>query len=140
MASTYYKTAAKTAKENGWTLADSWAGSKVKRVFNFALLDSMDIPDDDKQVIRDDAIKCISVVNRDCFYGHAYNGFRTIGGTAAYALQAVYAKDGRRLYNVLHLIGVAHTQSTRKSVYDDWTYSETKAVSDKRFYGDIEIE
>lgn len=139
MANTYFKTAAKTAKANNWMLADNLYGSKVKRVFDFSLLDATGMDDCNKKVIIDAALQTVSASNRESFYGHRFSAFTVSSGRALYHDQAVYDCHGKRLYDVFRLVAVQHFVDTRKSVYDDFdreTYEAKRRVA----WGDIELE
>lgn len=138
MANTYFKTAAKTAKENGWTLADSLCGDKIKRIFDFALLDTIDVPAEDKETIRRDALKNVYAANRISLYSYVHT-FVSCSGSAIYKNQAVYDRSGKRLYNVLHLVSVTHTHGVRKTVWDEYdnVMTETK---DNSLYNDVDLE
>lgn len=138
MANTYYKTAKKTAKENNWTMADGYAGSRTKRIFDFSLLDTMDVPAEDKECIIQNALRNVYAANRLSLYS-CPNTFDSCSGSAAYANQAVYDRTGKRLYNVLHLIGVTHTHGTRKTVYEEYDCVTTE-TKDNSLYDDIELE
>lgn len=141
MANTYYKTAQKTAKANNWTLADPAYGCKVRRVFDFSLLDTVDGMDDgSKKVIRDAALQAVSAGNRESFYGHAYDSFTVMSGSALYAFHGVYDAHGRRLYDVFHLARVRHFVDTRKSVYDDFGDRQTFEAAGNVTHIDIELE
>lgn len=139
MASTYHKTASNTAKANGWTLVDGYAGSKLKRIFDFSLLDALDVPEEDKEAVRRDALKNVYPGCRESFYMEQHDNFTACMGFGNYIPQAVYNKAGKRLYDILHLVSIKHVAQTRKSVYDDWTGTETKAVG-RTTYIDIDLE
>ena len=63
-----FKTAKKTAKENGLVLEDGTYLYKEKRIFDFSLLDKMDMPDIEKEVIRKCAIQTVSGGTRSVRY------------------------------------------------------------------------
>ena len=63
-----FKTAKKTAKENGLVLEDGTYLYKEMRIFDFSLLDKMDMPDMEKEVIRKCAIQTVSGGTRSVRY------------------------------------------------------------------------
>lgn len=121
------KTAKKTASENNLILADAITG-KIKRLFDFSLLNDIIISDIEKEVIKEDAIKNITASNKVSFYGKLLDNFTACDGKANYYLHRVYNKDGKRLYDIYQLAKIEHCSKERKSVYDRYnitTYEVT---------------
>ena len=136
-----FKTANKTAKENNLIFADEIYGSKLKRLFDFSLLDIMTIPDNEKEVLKDYALQNITPSNKTSFYGKLFDNFKACDGIAYYYIHRVYSKDGRYLYDIFQLANVKHYSKSRKSVYDkkyDITTYECSCDYRKPIY-DIEL-
>lgn len=111
------KTAKKTALENNLILADAIT-NKVKRLFDFSLLNDIIISDIEKEVIKEDAIKNITASNKISFYGKLLDNFTACDGKAKYYLHRIYSKDGKHLYDIYQLAKIEHYSKERRSVYD----------------------
>ena len=66
----YFKTAKKTAKENNLIFSIGTFGDKD--LFDFSLLDTMEIPEEEKDVVKEHALKNVSVASRESWYGKAW--------------------------------------------------------------------
>lgn len=113
------RTASKTAKENALVLADVAIGSKVKRLFDFSLLDDMTISEEEKEVIKAYAIRGVTAVNKVSFYGKLFDDFYACDGIAKYFCHRVFSVEGKHLYNIFQLASVEHAHKERKSVYEN---------------------
>lgn len=118
-----FKTAKKTAKENGLVFADGTRLSKEKRVFDFSLLDTMKIPDTEKIVIQECAIKMVSASSRTAYHQHQFNSFYWCGGYVDYAIHRIYSSDGRRLFCIFQIAKIHHYNAHRKNVWEDGVVS-----------------
>ena len=113
-----HKTTKKTAIENNLVLADALPNNKIKRLFDFSLLDDITTYDWIKENIKDDAINNISPANKTSFVGTQYNQFSAYDGIIEYYVHRVYDKTGKRLYDIFQLAKVNIHEYERKSVYD----------------------
>lgn len=113
-----FKTAKKTAKENGLVVEDGIV-SKEKRVFDFSLLDKINIPDIEKEVIQERAIKTVSASSRTAYHQHQFSNFYWCGGHVDYAIHRVYSIDGRRLYCIFQIVRIHHYNANRNTVWED---------------------
>lgn len=118
-----FKTAKKTAKENGLILADGVETSKEKRVFDFSLLDKMNIPEIEKEVIWKSAIKTVLASSRTAYHQHQFSNFYWCGGYVDYAIHRVYSVDGRRLFCIFQIAKIHHYNAHRKNVWEDGVVS-----------------
>lgn len=112
------KTAAKTAKENHLTLAGEKYDCKLKILFDFSLLESMTIPNTEKEVLKDYALRYIRPSDKISYYGKIFDDFTACDGIAYYYKHRVYSKDGRHLYYIFQLAKVKHDSKSCNSVYD----------------------
>lgn len=118
-----FKTAKKTAKENGLVLEDGTYLYKEKRIFDFSLLDKMDMPDIEKEVIRKCAIQTVSAGTRSAYHNCKFDNFYWCGGYADYAIHRVYSSDGRRLYCIFQIAKINHFNAHRDNVWEDGVIS-----------------
>lgn len=119
------KTAKKTAKENNLVKSESL--SNTVQLFDFSLLDAMEVSETEKETLMNDAMKHVSSVFPDCFYSKEIDNFTTFSGMALFYIHRVYRKDGKHLYNIMELAAVDHCHKTRNSIYDDYSVEEIKA-------------
>lgn len=126
-----YKTAKKTAKENDLEYVDSIETGKRNILFDFSLLDNTDeLTDDEKQCIRDHALRYVYASNCEQFYGKEVDDFTYCDGRALYYPHKVYDEHGcERRYVIMQLAKIVYTRGTRKSVYDDYRTTEIKLDS-----------
>lgn len=117
----FSKTAAKTAKENNLI-------KQGNNLYDFSLLDELNLTEWEKQYIIDHAIKYVSAAFRDQFYGKEYNNYTRCDGEAIYFLHAVYTNGTKRAYNILQLYAIKHYTGNRKSVFDQYYNTEEKKV------------
>ena len=133
-----FKSPAKTAKENNLVLTDG-ISNKLKRLFDFSLLEETKISKEEREVIEEYALKYVTAADLESLYGKAFNNFHTCDGQAFYTVQKVYSQDGKRLYNIFHLGIIKHRSAVRKCVYDDFTVTECQHKSQYQSHSDIEI-
>lgn len=126
-----YKTAKKTAKENNLEYVNSIETGKRNILFDFSLLDNADeLTDDEKQYIRDHALRYVYASNCEQFYGKEFDDFTVCDGRALYYPHKVYDEHGcERRYVIMQLAKIVHTRGTRNSVYDDYETTEIKLDS-----------
>lgn len=119
----FFKTPGKTARENKLTIADGIYYSEAKRLFDFSLLDKMEILEEEKEVIKNDAINNIRSSNKISIYGNQPDLFSYCFGNAEYHVQHVYSLDGRLRYNVFTLSRIEHNHCERKDMRDEYEHS-----------------
>lgn len=133
-----FRSPAKTAKENNLILVDG-ISNKLKRLFDFSLLEETKISKEEREVIEKYALKYVTAADLESLYGKAFNNFHSCDGRALYTVQRVYSQDGKRLYNIFHLETIKHRSAVRKCVYDDFTVIECQHKSQYQCHIDIEI-
>lgn len=112
-----HKTVKKTATENNLILADALINNKVKRLFDFSLLNDIPTYDWIKENIQEDAINNISPANKTSFIGTQYNHYLAYDGVAEYYVHRVYDKTGKRLYDIFQLAKVNIHEYKRQEIY-----------------------
>lgn len=127
----YFKTAAKTARINSLAVAEP----NGKFLYDFSLLDGMEISEQDKETIKSQSFVDESLILHFCesFYCKDYNNFESCVGRAYFNTYRINnAKTGKLLYRVYQLIGIDHISQERGSIYSDY-----RATTSKRgeFYG-----
>ena len=130
----FFKTAAKTAKENNLVIVKNGADA---RLFNFSALDNIGIPDEEKE---EHAMKYVSAAWCESFYGQEFSNFHWCVGTADYAKQKVFScQTGKRLYTIFAIAKIDHKSCHRESIYDDAEVEEFKFDYINSDYEDVEI-
>lgn len=126
-----YKTAKKTAKENSLEYVDSFETGKRNILFDFSLLDNTDeLTDDEKQYIREHALRNLHASDCEQFYGKEFDNFTVCNGRVLYYPHKVYDEHGcERRYVIMQLAKIIHARGTRKSVCDDYETMEIKLDS-----------
>lgn len=127
----YYKTPAKTARVNNL----NQAGLSGKSLFDFSLLDEMELSEQDKEMIKeesfidDDLIAC----NGESYYCKKYSDIEFCTGNTYFTVYKIKnAKTGKYLYRVYQLVGVDHLSQERANT--DSKYRKTPCKSGK-FHG-----
>ena len=127
-----FKTAKKTAKENGLVYADN------KRIFDFSLLEELDIPEEEKQVMKDAALKTVTAGSKTAYAIKKLDNFHFIDGYVDYSVNKVFTDNGcKRLYCIFEAANVHHTSGNRKCVWDEFDY---KTIDNKRCAVSREID
>lgn len=121
-----FKTPSKTAKENNLILADG-VFSSIKRLFDFSLLDGMEISDMEKEIVKNDALKHIGASSKNSMYGTDIDNFTGCSGITTYHLQRVFSRNGKNLYNIFTLAKIKHFHKERESIYDNYSVTTYKA-------------
>jgi len=124
----FYKTVRKTAKENNLVIADR-RNTNFKYLFDFSLLENLDISDEEKEYIKQDALNNVTIVNRkNHFYINIFNSFFACEGVVTYHKNRVYSKNGSKYcYDVMQLSSIEHFSKNRKSIYDDFNVTKVSA-------------
>lgn len=130
-----FKTAAKTAKENNLVFKDK------ENIFDFSLLDAMEITDQEKEYIKEHDIKYVSAAFKESFYGTEFNNFSACIGKSLYHVQKVFSEtSGKIRYRIFTLARIEHNTQKRNCVYDEYkvtTYRESNGYDESIL--DIEI-
>lgn len=118
-----FKTAKKTAKENGLVFADN------QRIFDFSSLDELSIPEEEKQAIKDAALKTVTVGSKTAYAIKKFDNFHFIDGYVDFTVYKVFADYGcKRIYCIFEAANIHHTSGTRNCVWDEYNY---KTVDNK---------
>lgn len=132
----FFKSAEKTARENGLIQSG-------KNLFDFSLLENMEISDAEKEYIKEHALINVNVAFPDQMYTKELDTYTCCNGEAIYYMYPVYSDGGcRHLYNVLKLYYIKHAHGSRKSVYDKY-YHVTETFAGKEIqasYRDLRTE
>ena len=100
-----FKTATKTAKENNLVFKDK------ENIFDFSLLDSMEISDREKEHIKEHDIRYVSAAFKESFYGTEFDNFSACIGKSLYHLQKVFSKTtGKIRYSILTLANIENNK------------------------------
>lgn len=101
-------------------LVEEVIASKLKRLFDFSMLDSMSILDTEKKILKEYALRYITASNKVSYYGKIFDNFTACDGIAGYYKHRVYSKNGRHLYDIFQLAKVRHYSKQCESVYDEY--------------------
>lgn len=130
-----FKTAAKTAKENNLVFKDK------ENIFDFSLLDSMEISDREKEHIKEHDLKYVSAAFKESFYGTEFDNFSACDGKSLYHVQKVFSEaTGKIRYRIFTLAKIEHNTQERIHVWDEYTvmtYRESNGYAEP--FIDIEI-
>lgn len=130
-----FKTATKTAKENNLVFKDK------ENIFDFSLLDSMEISDHEKEHIKEHDIRYVSAAFKESFYGTEFDNFSACNGRSLYHVQKVFSETtGKIRYRIFTLAKIEHNTQKRTCIYDGYTvttYRKSNGYSEPIF--DIEI-
>ena len=118
-----FKTAKKTARENGLVFADN------QRIFDFSALDELNIPEEEKRAMKDAALQNVTAGNKTAFTIKQFSNFHFIDGYVDYSVYKVLADNGcKRIYCIFEASYIHHTSGTRKCVWDEY---ECKTIDNK---------
>lgn len=112
-----FKTAKKTAKENGLVLADN------QRIFDFSALEDMEISREEKQAIKETALKTVTASFNTAYCITRLDNFHFIDGYVDYSVYRVYDTHGKRLYCIFEAANIHHTSGKRNCVWDEYEYN-----------------
>ena len=129
-----FSTAKKTASVNKLIMISN------NMLFNFDLLNDMDISETEKNIIIQD-IEHVMFSNKISYYGTMFDQFTACDGIAKYDVQKVYSKKtGKLLYGIFTLAKIKHYSKNRSSIYDNYDVVEIiKDYGYKENSIDIEI-
>jgi hypothetical protein len=135
-----FKSIRKTAKENNLIIAEQVFYGNQKALFDFSLLNGLDFSEEEKEIIKNDAIKNIKPSNRVSFYGNESDQFTYCFGKAQYHIQRVYSLEGKLRYKIFSLARIEHHHCERNSIMEN--YSDIKINSSNGYdeaISDIEL-
>lgn len=116
----YHKSAQKTAKENNLVLSDNVL-VKYKMLFDFSLLGNLEIPEWQKETVKEDALKNVKNSNKVSYYGKIQDDFTAVDGIAGYHVTRVFSNtSGKLLYSIFTLAKIKNDSKSRKSIYDSY--------------------
>lgn len=119
-----YKTPQKTAMQNNLVFV---GGNKItdhKLLFDFSLLDTLDIPDVEKEAIKKEATTHCSIANRTAFVFFNADDWSTCNVIADFNYHRVYdSKTWKNLYVVLELKHIKYYHAEKANIYDKY-YTE----------------
>lgn len=138
----YFKTAKKTAKENNLIISIGTSGNKD--LFDFSLLDTMEISEEEKDVVKEYALKYASVAFRESWYGKQFNPFHVCSGNALYHVKRIYSSNtGKLLYRIFILAKIKHISGTRNNVWEEY-YKNKEYKADNGYcdpyYDNMDVE
>lgn len=118
-----FKTAKKTAKENG--LVISPLNNKI--LFDFSLLEQIEDLDAREIIMQDSFRDCggPTTINREAFYGKC-DTFCSYSGIATFYNHRIFAKSGRKAYNIMELANIKHNKGTRECQWDAFDVVSTE--------------
>lgn len=109
------KTAEKTAMENNLIYVNGNRMSDGKILFDFSFLKTLDIPENEIEAIRDDAIKNCSTANRTAFVLYNADNFTVCDAIVDFNVHKVYSeKSVKLLYRVMEANHIKYTHAERK--------------------------
>lgn len=119
-----FKTAKKTAKENGLVFAEN------QRIFDFSSLDELNIPEEEKQIMKEVALKTVTTTFNTAYCIHRFDNFHFIDGFIDYSVYRVYDNHGKGLYCIFEATNIYHTSGNRNCVWDEY---ERKTIDNKGY-------
>lgn len=99
----------KTAKENNLILKDK------ENLFDFSLLDSIEISAREKEYIKNHDIKYVSAAFKESFYGTEFDNFSACIGKSLYHVQKVFSETTKKIrYRIFTLARIEHKHTRKK--------------------------
>lgn len=121
---TLRKTADKTAKENNLIYVNGNTMTEQKLLFDFSFLETLGIPDDEINAIKEDTTKHCSAANRTAFVFYNADNFTMCSAIVDFNVHSVYSeKTGKIAYRIMETKHIKYTHAERKSIYDKY-YTE----------------
>ena len=118
------KTAKKTATVNNLLFVDGNGLTNHKLLFDFSFLDTLEISENEKDAIKEEAVKHCSVANRTAFIFYNADKWTVCDAIAGFNYHRVYNSNTWKLaYVILELKHVKYYHAERCSVYDKF-YTE----------------
>lgn len=115
----------KTAKENNLILKDK------ENLFDFSLLDSIEISAREKEYIKNHDIKYVSAAFKESFYGTEFDNFSACIGKSLYHVQKVFSETTEKIrYRIFTLARIEHNTQERNAVWDQYTVTTFNASNE----------
>lgn len=115
----------KTAKENNLILKDK------ENLFDFSLLDSIEISAREKEYIKNHDIKYVSATFKESFYGTEFDNFSACIGKSLYHVQNVFSETTKKIrYRIFTLARIEHNTQERNTVWDQYTVTTFNASNE----------
>lgn len=128
-----FKTATKTAKENNLIFRDK------ESIFDFSLLNGMEISDCEKEYIKEHDLKYINGAFKESFYGTEFDNFSACIGKSLYHEQRVFSTSGKLKYRIFTLARIEHNTQKRLHTWDEYM-AKTYKVSNEYMEPEFDIE
>lgn len=114
-----WKTAEKTAKENGLLYVNGNKMTDQQLLFDFSFLETLGIPDNEMNAIKKDAAEHCSAANRTAFIFYKEDDFTACHAIVDFNVHKVYSKkSGKLLYRIMEAKHIKYTHAERKNIYD----------------------
>lgn len=118
------KTAKRTATENNLIFVDGNMMTEHKLLFDFSFLDSLDIPENEKEAIREESTKHCSITNNTAYIIKTLDKFTLCNAVIDFNYHKVYnSKTWKLMYIIMEVKHVKYFHGERTTVYDDY-YNE----------------
>lgn len=116
-----FKTAKKTAKENNLQFVDGNRMTDQKLLFDFSNLDGLDIPDYEKEVIKEECMQHCACGTSTAFVMYNKDNFETLHVIADFVYNGVFnEKTGKLLYRIFELKKIKYFHGERTTVYNQY--------------------
>lgn len=118
------KTARKTADANNLIFMNGNNVSDNKLLFDFSFLDTLDIPESEKEAIKKEATNHCSAANRTAFVFYNADDWTTCNVVVDFNYHRVYnSKTWKMLYAIMEVKHVKYYHAERINTYDRY-YTE----------------
>lgn len=138
-----FKTAKKTAKENGLTTAVSRYTATDNLYYDFSLLDTIQgLSADDREAIEADTMNhhAVSWYSQPMPTIILQDNFTHFIGQIQTAPHRIYKKDGRRIMVIIEITGVKIEKQRRTSVYNEFSTAEIYEAHNHNHEADFELD
>ena len=116
---TLQKNARKTAEENNLILVDGNCMTDKKLLFDFSFLETLDIPENEKEVIKADSMKHCSVADRTAFTFYNADNWTICHAITDFNYHRVYnSKTWKLAYIIMEVKHVKYFHAERINIYD----------------------
>ena len=111
----------KTAKQNNLFFVDGNAVSSNRILFDFSFLDTLDIPEEERTLIRQDSMDHCSIANNTVFVFRNPDEWTTMNAVCDFHYQKVYdSKTWKLVYVIMKLHKIKYYHAERHSLYDKY--------------------
>lgn len=121
----------KTAKENNLLYVNGNRMTDIKLLFDFSLLETLDISKDEIEAIKADATENCSAANRTAFVFYNADNWTVCEAIVDFNAHKIYSKkSGKLLYVIMEVKHIKYTHAERKSIYDKYYQENTKRLEE----------